>query len=303
MCAETEKPAPEPTPEPVPTPAPKPLLAAFVADLMLAARIEDAAGRLGYGVDWIERQADLEGQPAESVREMAGRELGEPLLGPRGALVERLSRLRPALILFDLGNREIPWREWLTLITSVPATRRIPVVCFGPHVETEALETAKKLGARAALPRSRFMKDIQGVIQQYAQPVDEAALQTACQGALSENGRRGLELFNQGEYFEAHEALEAAWNEDDSPGRDLYRGILQVAVAYLHIRRGNYRGAMKLFLRMRQWLDPLPEQCRGVEIDQLREDVGRVYEQLKTLGPDRMDEIKSIPFEKVKYSL
>ncbi len=298
MCASTEKRAPGPAPVPLPAPA----LVVFASDTLLGGRIEAAAEGQGYRVDRIARVADLEVESPEPADEHTDGTLGEPLLGPRAVLVERLSRLRPALILFDLGNREIPWREWLALIGSAPATRRIPVVCFGPQADVEALERAKQLGALAALPHELFMEDIQGVIQQNARPVDAAALDAACQGKLSENGLRGLELFNQGEYFEAHEALEAAWNEDDSPGRDLYRGILQVGVAYLHIRKGNYRGAVKLFLRMRQWLDPLPEQCRGVEIGQLREDAGRVYEQLKRLGPDRMDEYKAIVFEKVKYS-
>ncbi|HRQ33635.1 MAG TPA: DUF309 domain-containing protein, partial [Anaerolineales bacterium] len=50
----------------------------------------------------------------------------------------------------------------------------------------------------------------------------------------------GLRLFNNGKYFEAHEALETAWLEERGKIRDLYRGILQVGVAYLHITRGNY---------------------------------------------------------------
>ncbi|GEM_PF-6647224 len=58
----------------------------------------------------------------------------------------------------------------------------------------------------------------------------------------------GLRLFNAGHYFEAHEALEAAWNEDLRPIRELYRGLLQAAVTYLHIQRGNYAGACKMYV-------------------------------------------------------
>ena len=63
-----------------------------------------------------------------------------------------------------------------------------------------------------------------------------------------------------------------------------------MAVAYLHITRRNYRGALKMFLRLRQWLDPLPDECLGVNVAQLRSDVQITLAALETIGPDRLDE-------------
>lgn len=120
--------------------------------------------------------------------------------------------------------------------------------------------------------------------------IDSAALQTACQQPLSLQAQRGLELFNRGEYFEAHEALEAAWNQESPPIRELYRALLQAAVAYLHIQRGNYHGALKMFSRLHRWLDPLPEMCRGVDVARLRSDVLAAQAHLQALGPQRMAE-------------
>lgn len=59
-------------------------------------------------------------------------------------------------------------------------------------------------------------------------------------------------------------------------------------MAYLQIERGNYHGAVKMFLRVRQWIDPLPDQCRGVDVARLRDDAAVVYEQLVALGPERI---------------
>ncbi len=53
----------------------------------------------------------------------------------------------------------------------------------------------------------------------------------------------GLELFNAREFFESHEALEDAWRAEPGPIRELYQGILQAAVSYLHITHQNYPGA------------------------------------------------------------
>ncbi len=70
----------------------------------------------------------------------------------------------------------------------------------------------------------------------------------------------------QGHYFEAHEALEDAWNAESGKVRDLYRGILQIAVIYLHITRGNYNGAVKVYGRSQKWMQDWPEVCRGIQV-------------------------------------
>ena len=55
---------------------------------------------------------------------------------------------------------------------------------------------------------------------------------------------RGIELFNRGLYWEAHEAWEEAWTPDrHGPDRGFYKGLIQVAAGCLHYRRRNRRGA------------------------------------------------------------
>ena len=254
-----------------------PVIVAFISDLMLVTRIEDAASRLGYRMIWIEeidRLRQLDNVP--------------PSVDVETILVEKLTTWRPALMIFDLGNLAIPWRRWVALLKSSPATRRYPMICFGPHVDAAALRSARSAGAEAALPRSRFLTELPALIQQYGRTPDRAALASACQAKLSPKAVHGLELFNRGDYFEAHEALEEAWNECDPPGRDLYRAILQIGVAYLQIERSNYNGAVKMFQRVRQWIEPLPDWCRGVDVAQLRSDFAAVYDHLIALGPDRI---------------
>ena len=114
--------------------------------------------------------------------------------------------------------------------------------------------------------------------------------------------RRGIEQFNQGHYYPAHDALEAAWMEDAGPGRDLYRGILQVGIAYYQIEQGNYRGAVKMLLRVRQWLGPLPDTCRGVDVAALRADVERVYAALVELGPKLLADFDRALFGTIQFT-
>ena len=59
--------------------------------------------------------------------------------------------------------------------------------------------------------------------------------------------QEGLELFNAGEWYAAHDLFEELWHETADPERRSLQGILQVAVAQLHLQRGNRRGATILF--------------------------------------------------------
>jgi predicted metal-dependent hydrolase len=274
-----------------------PLIVAFVADLYFSVRIEDAARRLDFGVRLVESADEI----APLDPDVPRHQLGEHLVGRGAVLLDDLTRWKPALIIFDLNNQAVPWQEWIRLITSVPATRRIPVMCFGSHRDVGAMQAAKKAGAAVVLARSQFVSQLPALIEKYARRVDEAALEETCGQPLSQKAIRGLEQFNHGQYFEAHEYLEAAWNEDESLGRDLYRAVLQVAVAYYHILHGNYKGAAKVFLRLRQWIDPLPDTCRGVQVARLRDEARHAYQELKALGPERISEFDRSLLKPVQY--
>jgi predicted metal-dependent hydrolase len=76
--------------------------------------------------------------------------------------------------------------------------------------------------------------------------------------------------------------------EEPGPVRELYRGILQVAVGYYHLLAGNYIGALKMFARCKPWLAPFPAHHLGVDVERLRQDVLQVEAELLRLGPDRM---------------
>lgn len=276
----------------------QPILVVFSSDLFFAPQIERAGRQLGYRLQWIEQAADLGPEEAAPPAPRPG----EPITGRAAALVEKLTQWQPALLIFDLGSEAIPWRQWLPILKSSPATRRLPALCFGPHVDVETMQRAKELGADAVVARSRFASALPELIQKYARIPDRAALADACEQPLSPLAIQGLESFNRGDYFEAHEELEHAWNEDQGPGRDLYRAVLQIAVAYLQIERGNYNGAVKMFLRARQWFDPLPPVCRGINLGRLRQDAQRAHEQLIELGPQQIQSFDRSLFRPVEYT-
>src|SRR5512145_1086786 len=109
-----------------------------------------------------------------------------------------------------------------------------------------------------------------------------------CDAPLHPQAAEGLRLFNAGEYFEAHEALEDAWNAEPGKVRELYRGILQIAVVYLHITRRNYAGAVKVFGRSQRWLKDWPDVCRGIQVEELRRNAADVMTEIQRLGKEHI---------------
>ncbi len=54
--------------------------------------------------------------------------------------------------------------------------------------------------------------------------------------------RQGIELFNAGHWWEAHEALEHVWRRAPEAERGHWQGLIQAAAALLHQSRGNAHG-------------------------------------------------------------
>jgi predicted metal-dependent hydrolase len=103
---------------------------------------------------------------------------------------------------------------------------------------------------------------------------------------------RGVQEFNEREFFECHETLEELWRAEPHPIRYLYQGILHVAVGYYHQRRGNHHGAITKLGSGLKLLEFYTPRCQSVEVAALLVTAGRARKRLLELGPDRMSEME-----------
>ena len=109
-----------------------------------------------------------------------------------------------------------------------------------------------------------------------------------CKSPLHPDAILGIDRFNAGKYWLAHEALEDAWIAETGPVRDLYRGILQASVVYHHVSQQNFRGALKVYQRSQKWLKKRPDTCRGVDVAQLRDNLDEALNEVKYLGTENL---------------
>ena len=100
---------------------------------------------------------------------------------------------------------------------------------------------------------------------------------------------KGIAQFNRGEYFEQHETLELLWRAEPREVRRLYQGILQIGVAFHHLRRLNHHGTVYMLTRGPRYLAPFAPHCQGVDVQRLVDDAAAALAEVERLGPDRLD--------------
>src|SRR5438105_15639058 len=99
---------------------------------------------------------------------------------------------------------------------------------------------------------------------------DSAKVTSAMTQETSGRLAEGVDLFNRGLYWEAHEAWEEAWMPDRrGPEAAFFKGLIQVAAGCLHYGRRNRRGALNKWRSGAGYLRPYLPMHRGVKLAQL----------------------------------
>ena len=100
----------------------------------------------------------------------------------------------------------------------------------------------------------------------------------------------GIAQFNRGEFFEQHETLELLWRAERRDIRYLYQGILQIGVAFHHLRRLNHHGTVYMLTRGARYLAPFAPRCQRVDVAALLQDAATALREVERLGPSRLAE-------------
>ena len=91
---------------------------------------------------------------------------------------------------------------------------------------------------------------------------------------------RGIRLFNQARFWEAHEAWEAVWLRHPEDGRFFIQGLIQLAAAHHQLRRGIHRGFLIHIRRAQERLVLFPDTFLSVDVVGLRRTISEALRRI-----------------------
>jgi predicted metal-dependent hydrolase len=107
--------------------------------------------------------------------------------------------------------------------------------------------------------------------------------------------RDGIDRFNRGEFFDAHEIWEEVWRSNLPEPRTLFQGLIQVA-AGLHQILDLHRtiGPRRTLAKARAHLETYAPVALGLDLDGVLESVGRWQAWLETSGEEGRPEMPEL---------
>lgn len=91
-----------------------------------------------------------------------------------------------------------------------------------------------------------------------------------------EDFKRGVQEFNCGFFFEAHDTLEEIWMEASGSDRLFLQGLIQVSVGCYHLSNENYKGATSQLTKGLGKLDRYRPSYAGMELEEFTRSVVRL---------------------------
>lgn len=95
---------------------------------------------------------------------------------------------------------------------------------------------------------------------------------------------KGLNEYEKGDYFEAHEAWEDLWSDYNFPDRKFIQGLIQLSVSFVHLSNGNMIGARNLLKKCQQKFLDYKGIHRQININELKfaiEAVSLTYDNIE----------------------
>jgi uncharacterized protein len=89
----------------------------------------------------------------------------------------------------------------------------------------------------------------------------------------------GINFFNSGRYFEAHESWEDLWRITKGPLRLFYQGLVQAAVGLHHLSRGNLNGGRAQLTKSLTKLEEYPPRFCQIDNEKLRRELRSIRER------------------------
>jgi hypothetical protein len=104
---------------------------------------------------------------------------------------------------------------------------------------------------------------------------------------LDDHLRAGIDLFNRGEYFEAHEEMEEAMNllDNDTSDWEFYLGLLRASVANHKLTQGDLSSAIFHLRAALGFLAPYSDRHRRLKLREFRSALSAELARIESTAP------------------
>lgn len=91
----------------------------------------------------------------------------------------------------------------------------------------------------------------------------------------------GVELFNDYDFFAAHDFFENLWMNAESKDRLFFQGMVQLSVGSYHLLNKNIKGSLNQYKKGTNKLENYVPDYKGIELDILLEKIHNLITDLE----------------------
>ena len=111
---------------------------------------------------------------------------------------------------------------------------------------------------------------------------------------------RGLDLFNEQRFWEAHEAFEDVWRGQDGETKKLAQGFVQAAAALSYIEKRRYESILYLLDKSVEKLALTGSLLHNVDVALLIDSLKRIKEEVLQLGEEGLENFDSTLYPRLE---
>ena len=164
-------------------------------------------------------------------------------------------------------------------VRGLAAAARAATTKLPPHALAEKLRSALTPDFEMDWPAVRAkLLQYGAVLEGWSGQAGASALEVVLQ--------KSALLFNQHLFFEVHEVLEPQWMKEQGEVKSFLQGLIQIAVAFYHLGRGNLAGTRSLLHEGLIKIAPHSPACLGIELRDFIAGLEQCQQVISDLSPE-----------------
>lgn len=110
----------------------------------------------------------------------------------------------------------------------------------------------------------------------------------------------GIKLFNNADYFSAHDFFEEEWRSCNSSDKLFFQGLTQISVGSFHFASGNFSGSLSQYKKALDKLEKYLPSYKNVDIQNIVLEFNAVVEELQSYFSKEIDSLKGVQLPTIK---